>query len=149
MAAESTSCPGCGNSLVPPLISGSGADPSRDSSLALNGRKATFILFAFLAAQFAFAAFVSTIILVLGGDLRATREVLAPAMLFGFLGGGLVMILLSRYLVLESLADRSVFGAAWVLGTRKARLQGFVLGAAFALGYLLLTVVLRPQVDEN
>jgi len=154
---QTLTCPGCGTRRIPPIIEDLTAPPT--AAPVLNARKATLILLAFLIAQFCFAVLGGAIFAIAGGAARGTwgsndmeqfnKVFLAPAVMLGFIGGGLVMILLSWALVAKALGDTSEVGAAWALGDWKAIVKGLGLGVSVAAIYLLAAIILHPHGDKE
>lgn len=153
---QNSTCTGCSAPRIPPIIESFNA--VHIEKPALNARNATLILGAFLAGQFGIAAVVGFFYgfgqAIAGhGDAISHWEsspfFLAPATLFGFIGGGIAMILLSRGLLKEALADVTEVGAAWVLGRRTEIFKGLAIGIGVAFFYVIPGTVFRPQVDEN
>jgi membrane protease YdiL (CAAX protease family) len=153
-----TTCAGCGAPRIPPIIES--FNPAANEKPVLNARNATLILLAFIAGQFCLAAVVGFIfgfgqaINRAGGSTGITqselnRSIMAPATLFGFVGGGIAMIWLSRSLLKDALRDTTELGAAWVLGHRRDIAKGLLLGIAVALCYLIPGTMVRPQTDQD
>lgn len=154
---QSANCSGCGALRIPPIIES--VSPRSNETRVLNARNATLILGAFLAGQFCFAAIVAFVYgfgeAISGASGSAshhtemTRALMPPAILFGFVGGGLAMIWLSYTLVKAALRDTSETGAAWVLGRRRDIAKGLVIGIFIALIFFVPGTVLRPQIDKD
>ena len=156
-SAQMQNCPDCGTTRIPPIIEDSPAASAGTS--ALNAGKATLILLAFLAGQLCFAALGGVIFATAGGGgagIRASEKVaefnkafLAPAVMLGFIGGGLAMIWLSWGLMKEGLADTSETGAAWAVGDWKGIAKGLGLGASVALAYFVAAALIQPHGNKE
>ncbi len=154
---QTLTCPSCGARRIPPIIEDFAA--SSVAAPVLNARKATVILVAFLVGQFCFAALGGAIFAIAGGTARKNwggnnlgefnKAFLAPAVMLGFIGGGLAMIGLSWALVEEALGDTSEVGAAWALGGWKAIAKGFGLGVSIASIYLFAAIIVHPHGNEE
>jgi len=154
---QSASCAGCGTSRIPPIIES--FSPAANEKPALNARNATLILAAFLAGQFCVAAIVGFVYgfgeAIKGASggasshVEMSRSFLVPATLFGFVGGGIAMIWLSRSLLKEALVDATELGAAWVIGRGRDIAKGLAIGVIIAIFFIIPATILRPQTDED
>ena len=153
---QSSTCTGCSAPRIPPIIES--LNPVIVEKPPLNARNATLILGTFLAGQFGIAAVVGFIYgfgqAITGrGDaishFESNPSFLAPATFFGFIGGGIAMIWLSRSLLKGALADVTELGAAWVLGRRQDIFKGLAIGITVAFFYVIPGTAFRPQIDEN
>ena len=155
---QSMSCPSCGTDRIPPIIENVTTSAGAPRASSLNARKATLILLAFLGAQFCFATLGGAIFAIAGGAhgispseniSEFNKAFLAPAVMLGFIGGGLAMIWLSWALVQNALDDTSEVGAAWTVGSWKAIAKGLGLGASIALIYFLAAILIQPHGNEE
>lgn len=121
--------------------------------IQLKAGRATLIFLGFIGNQF-FGALVASLVIVIiaiindpsAGNLNSYEKLmptmLLPAVVTGFILGGITMLIMAYMLVPNQLKDTSITGAAWRVGTPAQCAMGLLAGLVVAIVFFIFIILL-------